>query len=70
MEAIWFEYRKTQEQTSRDFELQHVEVNPRSKLEEIWAWEDHAIKRFVGYIASLESPSASERVERQRADLA
>lgn len=68
MENLWFEYAKTQQHSGWDLEKQHPEVVPRSRLEEIWAWEDYAIARFVDWIQDLEPRVPT--VQRERADLA
>lgn len=47
MEDLWRDYAKKELSVSQAFEETHPEVVPRTKLEEVWAWEDWAIEHFV-----------------------
>lgn len=74
MEEIWNEYRRTQERSGFDLEQQHPELVSRTKLEEIWAWEDFAVAQYVVWISDRFEPQliggTGEISPRERADLA
>lgn len=53
LEQIWADYDSRVMSISRKFEEEHHEVVPRTKLEEIWAWEDYAIKHAEKWSDSL-----------------
>ena len=65
MESLWSEYAQTQIDAGVRFEEEHPELEPRTKIEEIHAWEDFAIHRFMHWITSAQP----ETVERTRQDL-
>lgn len=48
MERLWGQYATTVLRAAEEFEEQHPEVVPRSKAEEIHAWEEWALGRFDG----------------------
>jgi len=53
LEKLWADYEKNQMGASRRLEEEHPEVLPRTKLEEIWAWEDYAAHESVKWSESL-----------------
>ncbi len=42
MEELWGQYAKTQLRMGEEFEDTHPEIIPKSKAEEVHAWEDWA----------------------------
>jgi len=47
MEALWFQYERTQQSLGMQFEERHPDVCPRSLQEEIHAWEDWALRHYA-----------------------
>lgn len=42
LEDLYQNYERTVMVSSRQFEEEHPELVPRTRLEEVWAWEDYA----------------------------
>lgn len=55
-EALWLAYEREQEWTGRSFEEQHPEIVPRTRLEEIYAWEDYARDHYVRWMSRPMDP--------------
>lgn len=58
VDHLFFTYDRTQIRAGDQLEMEHPEVSKRTKLEEIWAWEDYAIRQFSAWVK--ESFEASE----------
>lgn len=41
MEEVWGEYARTQLSAGQKFEEEHPELKPKTKAEEVHAWEDY-----------------------------
>lgn len=42
LEELWQNYERVEMASGRKFEEEHPEIVPRTRLEEVWAWEDYA----------------------------
>lgn len=60
MESLWSEYERQQLWPGQQFEEEHNDVVPRSKLEEIWAWEDYAVGEYVRWLGEVLEPQLIE----------
>jgi len=48
MESLWTHYAKTQLNVGRTFEDEHSDIEPRTKQQEVHAWEDWSLQNFQG----------------------
>lgn len=46
LDALWSQYARTELRFAEEFEDAHPEIRPRTRAEEIHAWEDWAFERF------------------------
>ena len=56
MQNLWENYRRNELRSSVEFEEQHSEVVARTKLEEIYAWENYAMRQYVKWLGQPFEP--------------
>lgn len=62
METLWRNYERNQEQMGRQFEEEHPEVTPLTRLEEIWAWEDYAMREYLQWVSPTSTGTVRDRL--------
>lgn len=60
MDALWLDYQRTQGRAGQELETQHPEVEPRSRLDEIYAWEDYAVNEYSKWLSDKFEPQLIE----------
>lgn len=72
MDQLWFEYERVQLGAGRRLEEEHPEVIGLTRIQEIYAWEDYAIERYMHWIdiPMSANPVSDAQYRKPRADLA
>jgi hypothetical protein len=61
MESLFFQYERENLASGRKLEEENAEVVPLTPLEEVWAWEDFAVRQYVrglqdSFVQQIDNP--------------